>query len=115
MSKLARAIGTLTLGAFAASLLPYRFKRDKETGGYEIGALLWALKKTPGEEQDTYSLELLPLLGGNEKSDEAEEEDLFDIPVAEEIADEAAEAVEDAVEAAKEAAEEAVEEARDLA
>lgn len=110
MKNLAKLIGTVTLGAFAVSMIPYRFKKDKETGAYEVGALLWSLKKTPGEEQDTYTVEFLPLLGGKDKPDEADEEDLFDFPSAEEIVDEVAEAVEDAAEAA----EDAVEEAKDL-
>lgn len=108
MKNLTKIIGTLTLGAFAASLIPYRFKQDKETGAFELGAVLWALKKTPGEEQDTYTVELLPLLNKEEKSDEAFDEDLFEDPfgepAAEELADKVAEAAEVAAEAAEEVA-----------
>ncbi len=109
MSKLGKFIGGAALGALAASLIPYRFQRDKETGAFELGALLWGLKKTPGEEQDTYTVELLPFLK-SEEPDEAEDEDVFDFPSAEKVADKVAEAVEEAAETAEEAVEEAAEE-----
>jgi len=111
MSKLGKIIGGVALGALAASLIPYRFRKDKETGEFELGALLWGLKKTPGEEQDTYSIELLPFIGGSEDPEEEifDDEDLFGAP-AEKIADKVAEAVEEAAETAEEAVEEAAEE-----
>lgn len=115
MKNLGKIIGAVTLGALAASVIPYRFKRDEDTGAYELGALLWSLKKAPGKEEDTYTLQFLPLLGKKEKADEAPEEELFDIPSAEEIIDKAAAAAEEAVEAAKGAAEEAVEAAKEVA
>lgn len=110
MKSLTKIIGTVTLGALTVSLLPHRFKKDKETGAFELGAVLWSLKKTPGEERDTYTVELLPFLNKGEDADEdfGEEffEEPFEAPAAEEIADKVAEAAEVAAEAAEEVAEE---------
>lgn len=78
MSKLGKIIGGVAIGALAAGLIPYRFRKDKETGEFELGALLWGLKKTPGEEQDTYSVEFLPFIGGSEEPDEDFEEEIID-------------------------------------
>ena len=64
MEKRNKIPGWVWLGALAAGLIPYRAKRDKETGAFDLGSLLWSVKKTPGEESDTYAFELLPLLGG---------------------------------------------------
>ena len=44
------------------SLIPYRFRKD-EDGSFEVNALLWSVKKAPGEGKDTYTVELLPMLG----------------------------------------------------
>ena len=81
MNKLGKIIGKLTLGALAASVLPYRFQMDRDTGAFEVGSLLWAVKKTPGTERDTYTVELLPLFGGK---DEPAEEAPVEVPAAEE-------------------------------
>ena len=70
MKKLGKFIGKLTLGALAASVVPYRFRMDKDTGSFEVGSLLWAVKKTPGTEQDKYTIELLPLIGAKEEAAE---------------------------------------------
>lgn len=59
MKKLARLIGFAAL----VGLTPYRFAIDRETRSYEIGGLLWSLKKECGEESDTFTLELLPFIG----------------------------------------------------
>ena len=72
MKKLGKFIGKLTLGALAASVVPYRFQMDKATGSFEVGSLLWAVKKTPGRERDKYTIELLPLFGSKEESAEEE-------------------------------------------
>lgn len=72
MKKLGKFIGKLTLGALAASVVPYRFQKDKDTGSFEVSSLLWAVKKTPGRERDKYTIELLPLFGS--KEEEAAEE-----------------------------------------
>ena len=53
--------------ALAAGLVPTHFKSDKESGEFEIGGLLWNLKKAPGEEEDTYTMQLLPFI---DKEDE---------------------------------------------
>ena len=53
----------------AAGMVPFYCKQDKEAGTFEVGGLLWSLKKTPGEERDNYTIELLPLLGGTKPSD----------------------------------------------
>lgn len=78
MSKLGKIVGGVALGALAAGLIPYRFRKDKETGEFELGALLWGLKKTPGEEQDTYTVELLPCIRRREELDEEPEEEFFE-------------------------------------
>lgn len=72
MKNLGKIIGRVCLGALAAGLIPYRVKQDKETGTVEVGSLLWAVKKTPGAGRDTYTFELLPLLGGKEAPAENE-------------------------------------------
>lgn len=64
MEKQEKIIGRVCLGALAAGLIPYRIEQDKETGAFDVGSLIWSVKKTVGEESDTYALELLPLLGG---------------------------------------------------
>lgn len=70
-----KLIRKLTLGALAAGMTPYRIQYDKETKGFELNSLLWAVKKTPGEERDKYTIELLPLFGAKEKPvEEAAEE-----------------------------------------
>ncbi len=66
MKKLSKTLGLLGGAALLASLVPTRFKRDEESGGFELGGLLWSLKKTPGEETDDYTLELLPFLNSGE-------------------------------------------------
>ena len=71
MKKLTKTLAIIGGAALAAGLTPYHFKSDKEAGSFEIGALLWALKKTPGEEKDTYTLDLLPFL--NKKEEPAEQ------------------------------------------
>ena len=78
MSKLGKIVGGVALGALAAGLIPYRFRKDKETGEFELGALLWGLKKTPGDEQDTYTVELLPCIRRCEELDEEPEEEFFE-------------------------------------
>ena len=99
IAKILSAIGGVAL---AAGLIPYRFRSDKEKGSYEVGGLLWSLKKDRGEEKDNYTVELLPFIGKQNSSDEAQE--TADQAV-EEAAEEAGEAVEEA--AADEAAAEA--------
>ena len=71
------SIGKLIGAALAAGMIPYRVKTDEETGSFEMGALLWTLKKTPGEEKDNYTIELLPFMG----KDEEFPEDVQDVEV----------------------------------
>ena len=66
-----KTLGKLIAAALAVGLTPFRFKSDRETGAYEVGGLLWSLKKTPGEEADNYTLELLPFIGGQTADAEA--------------------------------------------
>ena len=47
MKKLVKIIGAASAVALAAGLVPTHFKTDKETGEFEIGGLLWNLKKAP--------------------------------------------------------------------
>lgn len=72
MKNLGKIIGRVCAGAVAASLIPFRFSRDKQTGAFKIGALLWAVKKTPGEDHDRYELELLPFVGSKQAAEGAE-------------------------------------------
>lgn len=70
MKKIVKIIGAASAVAAAAALVPYHFKSDKESGEFELGGLLWNLKKEAGEEEDTYTMELLPFI---DKEVEAEE------------------------------------------
>ena len=60
MKKTVRRIALLT---FLISLIPFRFRKDEETGGMEIRSLLWAWRKTPrreGETKDHYAFSIPP-------------------------------------------------------
>ncbi|MGM9536751.1 MAG: hypothetical protein ACI3VN_00285 [Candidatus Onthomonas sp.] len=71
MKKVVKIIGAAGAVALAAGLVPYHFKSDKESGEFELGGLLWNLKKTSGEAEDTYTMELLPFM---DKEEEAQQE-----------------------------------------
>ena len=71
MSQTGKMIGRVCLGALTASLLPYQICKNKQTGGFRVRALLWSVEKTPGEERDKYTFELLPLAGGRKTEEEA--------------------------------------------
>lgn len=75
MKKIVKIIGAASAVALAAGLVPYHFKSDKESGEFELGGLLWNLKKTSGEEEDTYTMELLPFMD-KENEQEAVEADI---------------------------------------
>ena len=68
MKKLVKIIGAASAVALAAGLVPTHFKTDKETG------LLWNLKKAPGEEEDTYTMKLLPFI-------DTEDEEITEVDV----------------------------------
>ncbi len=74
MKKIIKIIGTAAGVALAAGLVPTHIKTDKETGEFEIGGLLWNLKKAPGEEEDTYTMQLLPFI-------DKEDEDVTEVEV----------------------------------
>ena len=75
----------LLAAALAVGLTPFYFKSNKETGSYEVGGLLWSLKKTPGEETDNYTVELLPFVKTGEATEAAHaEEDTADVELPEE-------------------------------
>lgn len=57
MKKALRIFGA----ALAIGLIPYFVKKGGDSS-LEVRALLWSVKKTPGEGRDTYTAELLPLL-----------------------------------------------------
>lgn len=61
MKKIIKAVRLLTL----AAMIPYRFRTLDENGSYEVGALLWSMKKTVGEDSQNYSVEFLPFLETN--------------------------------------------------
>lgn len=73
MKALNKIIGRVCLSVVTASLVPYRIQKDKETGGFEVRSLLWAVKKTPGEERDRYVLDILPFAGKKEPAKEEAE------------------------------------------
>lgn len=81
MKKLFKILGGLGAAALAAAVIPYRYASDAESGSYEVGGLLWSLKKSAGPEKDNYTVELFPGLGKREQP--APEE-----PAAEELAEE---------------------------
>ena len=64
-------LGKIIACAAAASLVPFRFSLDRETGAFRIGALLWAVRKTPGADHDRYELDLFPFVGGKDPKTEA--------------------------------------------
>ena len=70
MKKIVKIIGAAGAVAAAAALVPYHFKSDKDSGEFELGGLLWKLRKEAGEEEDTYTMELLPFI--NKKVEEQE-------------------------------------------
>ena len=56
-------IGAAAVGALLISLIPYKKKKDEETGATEIHSLLWVWKKIPrkeGEEKDHYAFAMPP-------------------------------------------------------
>ncbi|MCC8181559.1 MAG: hypothetical protein LIO45_01045 [Clostridiales bacterium] len=113
MKKIVKVIGAAGAVALAASLIPYHFKSDKESGEMELGGLLWNLKKTPGEEEDTYTMELLPFIGKEKEEAPAEEAADEDAPTEEAAAEEApAEEADDDAAAEETAAPEVAEEAQ---
>ncbi len=62
MKKAMKTLFVIGGYCLAVSLIPYRFRKD-EDGSFEVNALLWSVKKAPGEGKDTYTVELLPMLG----------------------------------------------------
>ncbi len=74
ITKVLCGVGVLTL----AGLIPYRFESD-EDGSCKVTALLWNMTKVPGEETDTYTVDVLPFIqfaeeGAEEDVDEEAEE-----------------------------------------
>ncbi len=75
-----KKLGKICTIALLAGLSPYCVQKDEETGEIEVKSLLWSLKKTPGEEEDVFTFELLPLLnrGGDKEPGEKTEEKPLD-------------------------------------
>lgn len=96
--RLTKMLGKLGAAALVAGLIPYRFESDKETGSYEVGGMLWTLKKTAGEENDTYSFELFPFAGQRKQTEETAETPAEETEEAAEEAEVAAEEAEEIVE-----------------
>lgn len=71
MKKIVKIIGAAGAVAAAAALVPYHFNNDKENGTFELGGLLWKLRKEAGEEEDTYTMELLPFMKKDENAEPA--------------------------------------------
>lgn len=95
MKGFGKFIGGVIVGALAASAIPYSIKRDEETGALEIRSLLWAFRKTPGEEKDNIAFAIPPSgLDSMETPEEElpdEEEAFFDEEAAEAACEEDAE------------------------
>ena len=75
--KVGKIIGRAALGAVVLSVIPYKIKKDKETGIFEVRSLLWGVRKTPrgeGEEKDHCSF-AIPA-SGLDDTDENESEDV---------------------------------------
>lgn len=68
MKKATKILKGVGVAALAMGLIPYRIRSDKETGSFEVDALLWSVKKTAGEENDQYDIEVFSKIGGNEKT-----------------------------------------------
>ena len=98
--KLGKMIGVAALGALVLAAIPYKFKKDEETGVREIRSLLWAWRKTPareGETKDHYAFAMPPsgLDAADGSSRPAPAEETVDLTppdaLAEEVSGEAAE------------------------
>lgn len=105
--KLGKFIGGMVVGALVASAIPYEIKRDEENGIVSMHSLLWAWKKTPGEDKNHYAFAIPP--SGLDCEAEAESDEPAD-----ELAEEAAEAAEEAAEKIADAAKEVLEKAADV-
>lgn len=57
-----------------AGLIPYRIESD-EDGSFKVTALLWNMTKVPGEETDTYTVDVLPFIQFPEEAEDDEEEE----------------------------------------
>ena len=70
--KPGKIIGKICLGALAVSLIPYRFKVDKEARTMEVRSLLLGVKKFPGADKDHYAF-AIPSSGLDEDLTQKEE------------------------------------------
>ena len=90
-----KILGRAALGALVLSVIPYQFKRDKETGSFEIRSLLWGVKQDPpaeGEDKARVSF-AIPASGLNEEvsaEDKEPAEEPAETPAPEEPAEEPA-------------------------
>ena len=57
-----------------AGLVPYRIESD-EDGSFKVTALLWNMTKVPGEETDTYTIDVLPFIQFPEAEEADEDEE----------------------------------------
>lgn len=83
-----KILGRAALGALVLSAIPYQFKRDEETGSFEVRSLLWGVKKDPpaeGEDKAHVSF-AIPASGLNQEFS-AEDKEPAETPVAEEPAE----------------------------
>jgi len=79
MKGFGKFIGGFCLGALVASAIPYSVKQDEETGALEIRSLLWALRRTPGEEKDSIAFAIPPSgLDAVAQREETPEEERFE-------------------------------------
>jgi len=79
--KIAKFIGKIALGALVVSAIPYQFKKDIDTGAFEIRSLLWGVRKIPradGEEKDHFVFTIpASALDSEDLDEEATEDDEF--------------------------------------
>ena len=101
--KIGKIIGCAAAGALLLSAIPYRVRKDKETGTMEVRSLLWCLKKTPGEDKNhfVFAMPACAMDGDQDTAEKAAEnvtEEAAADAESEEIAEDAAEESADAVE-----------------
>ncbi len=75
--KNGKIFGRIAVGALILSAVPYRIKRDKETGSLEVRSLLWGFKTTPGDEKNRFTF-AIPSSGLDYAAPDAGQEQIAD-------------------------------------
>lgn len=53
--KIGKLIGGIAAGTLLLAAVPFRIRKDEETGAFELRSILWGLRKIPGEEKNGYT------------------------------------------------------------